>query len=154
MDYLIVKWVHIVSSTILFGTGIGSAFYMLFTSRTRNVQAIAVVTRHVVIADWLFTAPTVLVQPLSGWYLMARTGLPWSTTWLRDALALYTFAIACWLPVVGLQIRMRNMAQAAAQSNELLPQRYWRYLSWWIVLGSWAFVAFVVVFFLMVAKPA
>jgi uncharacterized membrane protein len=153
MDYLIVKWLHIVSSTILFGTGIGSAFYMLFTSRTRNVQAIAVVTRHVVIADWLFTAPAVLVQPLSGWYLMARTGWPLSATWLRDALALYAFAIACWIPVVWLQMRMRNMARRAAQSNEQLPQGYWRYLSWWIVLGSWAFVAFVVVFFLMVAKP-
>jgi uncharacterized membrane protein len=153
MDYLIVKWAHIVSSTILFGTGIGSAFYMLAVSRTRDVPAIAVVTRYVVIADWLFTAPAVLIQPLSGWYLMSRAGWPLSASWLRDAIAFYVFAICCWAPVVWLQLRMRDMARHAALSQETLPARYWRYLSWWIVLGSWAFVAFVVVFFLMVAKP-
>jgi uncharacterized membrane protein len=153
MEYVIVKWVHIISSTVLFGTGIGSAFYMLLTSSTRDVRAIAVVSRYVVIADWIFTAPTVILQPLSGWYLVSLSGLPWTTTWLADAIWFYAFAIACWVPVVWLQMRMRDMARRAADRGEQLPAVYWRFLAGWIVLGCWAFVAFVVVFYLMVAKP-
>lgn len=154
MGYLTVKWVHIVSSTLLFGTGIGSAFYMLLASRSRDARVVSVVTRHVVIADWLFTTPTVVIQPLSGWYLASLWGLPWTTTWLNDAVHWYAFAILCWLPVVWLQIWMRDMAAQAAGADQPLPQRYWRYLAFWVVLGAWAFIAFVVVFFLMVAKPA
>jgi uncharacterized membrane protein len=152
MEYLIVKWVHIVSSTVLFGTGIGSAYYMLFASRGGDPRVVAAVARHVVIADWLFTVPTVVIQPLSGWYLASRAGLSLSG-WLADAVGWYVFAIACWLPVVWLQIRMRDMAGQALLRGQPLPALYARYLSLWIVLGAWAFVAFVVVFFLMVAKP-
>jgi uncharacterized membrane protein len=154
MEYLIAKWVHIVSSTLLFGTGLGSAFYFFFASRTRDARVVAVVARHVVIADWIFTTPTVVIQPLSGWYLRSLSGVPWSSAWLADALAWYAFAITCWLPVVWLQIRMRNMAAHAADSASPLPPLYWRYLSLWVVLGAWAFVAFLVVFYLMIAKPA
>lgn len=153
MEYLIIKWVHILSSTLLFGTGLGSAFYLFFASRTRDPRVIAVVVRHVVIADWIFTTPTVLLQPLSGWYLVSLAGYPWTATWLRDSIVLYGFAVACWLPVVWMQIRMRNMAREAAERGEKLPDRYWRFMSGWIVLGTWAFVAFVTVFYLMVAKP-
>jgi uncharacterized membrane protein len=153
LEYLIVKWVHILSSTLLFGTGLGSAFYMFFASRTRDPKVIAVVVRHVVIADWIFTTPTVVLQPLSGWYLVRLAGFPWSATWLSDSIVLYCFAIACWLPVVWLQVRMRNMARQAADRNEKLPERYWRYMAGCIVLGTWAFIAFVTVFYLMVAKP-
>ena len=75
MEYVIVKWLHILSSTLLFGTGLGSAFYMLFVSRTRDAHAIAVVARYVVMADWAFTTPTVIIQPLTGFYLVVdRTG--------------------------------------------------------------------------------
>ena len=153
MDYVIVKWVHIMSSTVLFGTGIGSAYYMFFVSRTRDARAIAVVVRHVVIADWIFTAPTVVLQPLSGWYLASRAGYPWTASWLADSIGWYTFAIACWIPVVWMQMRMRDMAQRAVDRNEDLPAVYWRYLSWWVALGGWALVAFITIFFLMVSKP-
>lgn len=154
MEYIAVKWLHIISSTLLFGTGLGSAFYLFFASRTRDPQVIAVVLRYVVIADWIFTTPTVVLQPLTGWYLATRAQLPWSTTWLSDAVVLYAFAITCWLPVVWMQIRMRDMARLAASRNESLPAVYWRYLALWTVLGIWAFVALVIVFYLMVAKPA
>ena len=153
MEYLIIKWLHIVSSTLLFGTGIGSAFYMLFSSLSRDVRAIAVVSRHVVRADWLFTATTVVFQPLSGFYMIHLAGYPLTSAWIVWSIALYLVAGACWLPVVWLQMRMRDMAQASARDNLALPALYWRYLRIWTALGIPAFVALVIVFYLMTAKP-
>jgi uncharacterized membrane protein len=154
MEYLIVKWVHILSSTILFGTGIGSAYYMLFTSLTRDARATASVVRHVVIADWVFTTPTIIIQPLTGFYLIHLASYPLSQRWIAWSLALYVLAGACWIPVVWMQIKMRDWAVSAAAAGEELPERYWRFLRWWIALGTIAFVALVYVFYLMVAKPA
>ena len=153
MEYLIIKWLHIVSSTLLFGTGIGSAFYMLFTSLSRDVRAIAVVSRHVVRADWLFTATTVVFQPLSGFYMAHLAGFPLNSRWIVWSVILYLVAGACWLPVVWLQIRMRDMAQASARDGIALPARYWRYLRIWAALGVPAFFALIIVFYLMTAKP-
>ncbi len=153
MDYLVVKWLHILSSTFLFGTGIGSAFYMLFASISRDVRAIAVVSRYVVLADWIFTSTTVVLQPLTGFYLIYLAGFPLHSAWIMWSIALYLVAGACWLPVVWMQIRMRDMAQRAARDNTDLPPLYWRYLRIWIILGIPAFIALVAVFWLMVAKP-
>lgn len=154
MEYIIVKWLHILSSTFLFGTGIGSAFYMLFTSLSRDVRATAVVVRHVVLADWLFTTPTIIIQPLTGFYLIHLAGYPLTSRWIMWTIALYLLAGACWLPVVWLQIRMRGFAQDAVKAGTELPPIYWRYLRYWVLLGIPAFLALVVVFYLMVAKPA
>jgi uncharacterized membrane protein len=154
MEYVVVKWLHILSSTILFGTGIGSAFYMLLTSLTRDVRATAVVVRHVVLADWLFTTPTIIIQPLTGFYLIHLAGYPLTSRWIMWTIVLYLLAGACWLPVVWLQIRMRGFAQDAAKAGTELPPIYWRYLRYWVLLGIPAFLALVVVFYLMVAKPA
>jgi len=153
MTYLVVKWLHILSSTLLFGTGLGSAFYMYMTSRTRNPLAIAVVVRQVVIADWVFTTPTVILQPLTGFYLVHLAGFPLATPWILWSVALYLLAGAAWLPVVWMQIQMRNMAASAVVSGEDLPPRYWRLLRIWLALGIVAFAAVVVVFYFMVAKP-
>lgn len=153
MEYLIVKWLHILSSTLLFGTGIGSAFYLLFASLSRDTQAIAFITRYVVIADWLFTATTVVMQPLTGFYMLHLSGIPMSSRWVLWSLVLYAIAIACWLPVVWLQVQMRNLAQHATAKDTALPDLYWRYFRRWVTLGFPAFFAFVVVFYLMVAKP-
>jgi uncharacterized membrane protein len=148
-----VKWLHVLSSTILFGTGIGSAFYLLAATLTRDVRAVAVVARHVVIADWLFTTPTIILQPLTGFYLMALAGLPMDTRWIAWSLGLYALAVACWLPVVWLQIRMRQLAHEAAAGGRALDLRYWRCFRLWVALGVPAFLAFVALFYLMVAKP-
>jgi uncharacterized membrane protein len=153
MSYVTVKWLHILSSTLLFGTGLGSAFYMFFTSLTRDARATAVVARYVVIADWVFTTPTIIIQPLTGIYLIHLAGFPWQSEWIQGAFALYFLAGACWLPVVWMQIKMRNMAQSAAASDQPLPSLYWTYLRRWVALGVVAFLALVVVFYLMVAKP-
>ncbi|ATQ73339.1 hypothetical protein CR152_01570 [Massilia violaceinigra] len=153
MDYTIVKWLHILSSTFLFGTGIGSAFYMLFTSLSRDVRAIAVVSRHVVLADWIFTTTTIIVQPVTGLYMIYLAGYPLRSAWIAWSFALYFFAGACWLPVVWMQLRMRDMAQVAARDGTELPPLYWRYLRFWVLLGIPAFFALVIIFWLMVAKP-
>jgi uncharacterized membrane protein len=153
MEYLILKWLHILSSTVLFGTGLGSAFYMFFTNRTGEVRAIAVVARRVVIADWLFTTPTALVQPATGFWLLQLAGIPWTTGWVLWSLVLYVVAGACWLPVVWIQIRMAQMAERAASTGEPLPQRFWRYHALWTALGWPAFIAFIAIFYLMVVKP-
>lgn len=153
MTYLVVKWIHILSSTLLFGTGLGSAYYMYFASRTRDPRVIAPVVRHVVLADWIFTTPTIVIQPLTGLWLMYLAGFPFTTPWIAWSIALYLLAGAAWLPVVWMQIRMRDQAAAAASTGTPLPDHYWRYLRIWVALGAVAFLALVVVFFLMVAKP-
>lgn len=154
MEYLLVKWLHVLSSTVLFGTGLGSAFYMFTTSRTHDARAIAVVARRVVVADWLFTTPTAILQPLTGAWLVHLSGVPWSSAWIAWSLALYVVAGACWLPVVWLQIRMAQMAERAAALGEPLPERFRRYSVRWTMLGWPAFVAFIAIFYLMVVKPA
>lgn len=154
MEYLVVKWLHILSSTLLFGTGLGSAFYMFFASLTRDARVVATVVRYVVIADYAFTTPTVILQPATGLYLIHLAGFPLSSTWIAASIALYLLAGACWLPVVWMQIKMRDMAATASANGTELPQRYWAFLKWWVALGIVAFLALVVVFYLMVAKPA
>jgi uncharacterized membrane protein len=153
MLYLTIKWIHILSSTLLFGTGLGSAFYMFFASRTRDPRVIAVVVKYVVIADWLFTTPTIIIQPLSGFYLVHLGGLPVMADWIVWSVVLYLLAGAAWLPVVWMQIQMRDMATEAARTGTAIPDRYWRFLNWWVALGIVAFLALVVVFYLMVRKP-
>lgn len=153
MTYLVVKWLHILSSTLLFGTGLGSAFYMFFTSLSRDVRATAVVVRYVVIADWAFTTPTIIIQPLTGFYLIHLAQYPFSSAWIMWSIVLYLVAGAAWLPVVWMQIKMRDMAIEAAGTNTALPEKYWRYLRLWVALGVVAFCALIVVFYLMVAKP-
>jgi len=154
MEYLVFKWLHILSSTVLFGTGLGSAFYMFFASLTRDSRVVATVVRYVVIADFAFTTPTIILQPATGFYLIHLAGFPLDSTWIVGSIALYFLAGACWLPVVWMQIKMRDMALAAAGSGGDLPLRYWTFLRWWVALGIVAFLALVVVFYLMVAKPA
>jgi uncharacterized membrane protein len=154
MDYLAIKWLHILSATLMFGTGFGTAFYMFFANRSGNVQAVAVVTRLVARADWWFTTPAVIVQPLSGLWMVHLAGFPFASRWIVWSLALYALAGLCWLPVVWLQLKMRDMAAHAAQAGEPLPARYWRYEKIWTALGFPAFGALMVVYWLMVHKPA
>ena len=152
MSYLLLKYLHILSMVLLFGTGLGSAFYKWMADRSRNVAHIADTSRHVVLADWLFTTPTVIFQPVSGIWLLQLSGIPLDTPWVVASLSLYLLAGLCWLPVVALQIRMRNLAQQAALTQTDLPTRYWQDARLWFWLGVPAFSAMVMVVFLMVFK--
>lgn len=154
MDYLVVKWLHVLSSTLLFGTGIGSAYYLLLTSLAKEPVAVARVAKQVVWADWLFTGTTIVLQPLTGLWMVQRLGLSITTPWIFWTFVLYVVAGACWLPVVAIQIRMRRLAEAAVARGGALPAAYFRLLKAWVALGIPAFCALVVVFWLMVAKPS
>ena len=152
-DYGALKWLHILSATFLFGTGVGSAFYKFMTDRGGDVAAIASTNRLVVLADWLFTLPTIVLQPITGVLLALAVGYPLSTAWLVAAIGLYIVAVLCWLPVVYLQIVMRNESAAAHAAGRPLGARYARHRHIWIGLGAAAFVAFVTVYALMIFKP-
>ncbi|WP_423454483.1 DUF2269 family protein [Ottowia sp. VDI28] len=152
--YLLLKTLHILSSVLLVGTGFGSAFYMYFANRSGSVQAQAVVGRLVVRADWWFTTPAVIVQPLSGLAMMHLAGWPWHTPWLLLSVALYALAGVCWLPVVVMQVRMARMASAAAAQGHPLPRAYQQLARRWEALGYPAFIAMLAVYGLMVNKPA
>ncbi len=153
MDYIIIKWLHILSATILFGTGLGSAFYMFMANREKNIANIWFATSHVVIADWLFTTPAIIIQLITGLWLLRITGYSFTDRWVVAGLVLYFFAGACWLPVVWVQMKMRDMAKVALETSAPLPAAYWKLDRWWLLLGALAFPAVVIIFYLMVAKP-
>ena len=151
--YVTLKFVHIVSSTLLFGTGLGTAFFMWMSHRSGNIVAIANAARVTVLADWLFTTPAVIAQPLSGIALMRLVGYPPSTAWLVLSIVLYLLAGACWLPVVVLQLRVRDLSAVAVRAGTALPPAYHRCMHWWFALGWPAFLAVLGAFWLMIAKP-
>lgn len=152
--YLWPKWAHVVSSTVLFGMGAGIAFFFVRAQRKGDVRVIAAVGREVVIADAIFTASAVVLQPVTGLAMVRLAGFPLSLPWLRWSIALYVLIGCCWLPVVWLQVRMRNLAVRAMQDGTALPTVYFRCYRWWFYLGWPAFTGVLVVFYLMVVKPA
>lgn len=152
--YLMVKALHILSSVLMVGTGFGTAFYLYFANRAGSREAISVVSRLVVRADLWFTTPAVIFQPISGLWLAHANGWPWTTGWIVASLILFAIAGACWLPVVWLQIRLRNIAAEAQHTQTTLPEQYWRYAKIWERLGYPAFIAMLGVYLLMVLKPA
>jgi uncharacterized membrane protein len=152
--YLLLKTLHILSSTILFGTGIGTAFHLWFAHRGGDAATIASVARNTVIADFIFTAPAVIVQPATGLALAVAAGYDLLSPWLVCSYALFLLAGACWLPVVVIQVRVRDLAAHAVVHGAALPPRYFRLMRAWFFLGWPAFAGLVVVFWLMIAKPA
>ncbi|HTQ98944.1 MAG TPA: DUF2269 domain-containing protein, partial [Candidatus Acidoferrum sp.] len=151
--YLFYKWLHILASVVLLGFGLGNAFYLYFTLRTCNLSAIVAIIRMVVQATWWLITPALILQPLTGYLMVHAVGFTWTSEWIVVSLLLYLLAGACWLPVVWLQIKIRDMAIAAQSGNAELPDLFWRYAKWWQWLGYPAFVAMLVVYWLMVAKP-
>ncbi len=151
--YLLLKWLHILSATVLFGTGIGTAFQMVWAMRGRDARVVHRVASGVVLADWLFTTPAGIVQPLSGLGLVYLQGYPLTEPWLVATYALYLMAFACWAPVVVLQIRIRDLAADAARQGAPLPRAAWRAYRAWFALGWPAFLGLAAVFWLMVARP-
>jgi len=151
--YLIVKTIHILSSTILFGTGIGIAFFMFRSWFTDNLQEKLYAARNTVLADYLFTFPAVVMQPLSGIALIHMVGYDWTDLWLMLTYGIYIIAGLCWLPVVWIQIQLKKIVAECLENGTELPARYNRLFKIWFVLGWPAFIGLVVVFYLMVAKP-
>ncbi|MFT3734432.1 MAG: DUF2269 domain-containing protein [Rhodocyclaceae bacterium] len=153
-SYLVVKYLHVISSVVLIGTGFGSAFYLFCANRFGDTASKLFVGRFVVLADWIFTTPAVIVQPLSGLWLMREVGWTLSTPWIAAGLALYVFVGLCWLPVVVLQIRMHKLARQAHETVSPLPSAYQRMALWWEGLGYCGFAGAMLIFWVMVTKPA
>ena len=147
--YLTIKLIHIISATLLFGTGLGSAFYLLMAYRSGNMQAMAVTNRIVVIADYVFTTPTVIIQLATGIYLVNYIGIAWTSSWALSVLGLYVFVGLCWLPVVWLQIWLRDRANQLESTDAQYRQR----MRLWFILGALAFPAVIILYFLMIFKP-
>jgi uncharacterized membrane protein len=146
------RLLHILGATVLFGTGLGIAFFMLMAHRTRDAALIAHTARVVVIADALFTATAVVIQPLTGLGLARLIGYSLTEPWLALSLVLYVLVGACWLPVVWIQLRLRDLA-AAAREGMALPAAYDRLFRIWFALGWPAFAGVIAIFVLMVWKP-
>ena len=154
MDYnLPLKLIHILSSTVLFGSGISIAFFMWRADRSGDLGRVAMVSRQVVLADWCFTTPSVIVQPLTGFAMVWLAGFPLSSPWILLSIVLYGFIGLCWLPVVWIQCRIANASEKALAETAGFnyPHRY--LMRYWYALGWAAFVSMVGIFFLMVFKP-
>jgi uncharacterized membrane protein len=151
--YLLVKWLHIVSSTILFGFGAGTAYYFWLAHRTGDARIIASVGRMVVKADWMFTGTSGLVQPVTGFALAHLSGMDLTASWLVLTYHLYALALACWLTVVALQIKAQRLAETAAREGTALSASYRRTMRAWFILGWPAFLGLLVVLWLMVVRP-
>ena len=155
MDYaVLLRWLHVIGACVLLGTGAGIAFFMLMAHRTKDARLIAHTAAIVVVADWLFTATAVVIQPITGALLANSLGWRLSEGWIVLSLALYVVVGAFWLPVVWLQHRMRDLARAAASSNEPLPPRYHELYRVWFLSGFPAFVGVLAIIWLMLARPA
>lgn len=152
--YLLLKFVHIISSVLLAGVGFGSAYYLYFIHRTGNTEAISKVIHLVVRADFWFTTPAIIIQPLTGLAMIKLAGYSLQQTWLIWTYGLYLLAGVCWIPVVWLQLQMSGLAAEAFAANTSLPTLYWRYTRYWEWLGYPAFVAVLVIYGLMVFKPS
>ena len=152
--YFLLKTLHFIGAAVLFGTGVGIAFFMLMAHRTRDAAVIAHTAGIVVIADLVFTASAVVLQPVTGVLLIYAAGYSFAAGWIAASLALYVVTGAFWLPVVWIQYRMRDLARRAVSSNSPLPAEYHRLYRIWFALGFPAFSAVIAIFWLMVAKPS
>jgi len=150
---LILRWLHVIGACVLLGTGAGIAFFMLMAHRTRDARLIAHTAGVVVLADLLFTTSAVIVQPVTGGLLAWRLGWPLSEGWLALSLFLYVLTGAFWLPVVWIQLRLRDLARVAAETGEVLPARYHRLFAAWFACGFPAFAAVLAIIWLMLARP-
>jgi uncharacterized membrane protein len=153
MLYFILKYLHVVGAAVLLGTGAGIAFFMLLAHRTGNAAAVAAVARIVVIADFLFTATAVVAQPITGVALAWHAGYSLWEGWIALSILLYIVTGLFWLPVVWMQMEMRDQALAAAKAGQPLPPRYHQLFKLWFIFGFPAFGAIAAIFWLMITRP-
>ncbi len=149
----IARLIHFLSAAILFGTGVGIAFFMLMAWRTNNALHTALTARTVVLADYIFTSTAVIVQPISGYVLIRLAGHDPFAPWLIAVYALYVLTGAFWLPVVWIQLRVRRIAEDAVQSGNALSAEFHKLMRIWFVLGWPAFFSVGGIYILMILKP-
>jgi len=150
---LVLRWLHVIGAAVILGTGSGIAFFLLMAHRTKNAVFIAQTANIVIVADWVFTASAVVLQPITGFLLAQR--LVWSMRegWIVASLALYLIAGAFWLPVVWIQYRIRDLAAEAARTGAPLPPRYFTLYWIWFAFGVPGFGSVLIIIWLMLARP-
>jgi uncharacterized membrane protein len=151
--YFLVKYLHVLGAIVILGTGSGIAFFMLMAHRTGDVPFVARTAAVVVIADMLFTLSAVILQPVTGGLLMKMSATGLAEKWLMLSLALYALAGVFWIPVVFMQIEMRDLARIAEQKREPLPPRYFALFRRWCLFGIPGFGSVAAILWLMIAKP-
>lgn len=151
-NYVLLKFIHIVCSMVLVGTGFGIAFFMLMASLTKNISVIASTARFVILADWIFTAPAIVGQMFTGVLLMNRLNYSFSAPWFMLVINLFIFVGCCWLPVVFIQYKLKAIA-VDAEISGVLDKRFFGWIKLWIALGIPAFISILIIVWLMVAKP-
>jgi len=151
--YFAVKYLHVLGAMVILGTGAGIAFFMLMAHRSRDASFIARTASVVVIADMLFTLSAVILQPISGAALMALSATSLAERWLLVSLLLYGVAGLFWIPVVFMQIEMRNLASIAVEKAQPLPPRYFALFRRWFLFGIPGFGSVMIILWLMIAKP-
>ena len=152
--FFVIKDLHLIGAAVLLGTGAGIAFFMLLAHRSGEPAIVAGVARIVVIADLVFTATAVFAQPVTGVWLALTVGYELAEGWIVLSIGLYLLTGAFWLPVVWMQLRMRDLARAAVASGSALPAEYHRLFRWWFAFGFPAFGAVLAIFWLMITRPA
>lgn len=153
MLYFTLKFLHIIGAAVLLGTGAGIAFFMVMAHLSRKPAVIAGVARIVVIADVVFTATAVVAQPITGLLLVRHVGYALTDAWILWSIVLYLVTGAFWLPVVWMQMRLRDLAEASVVMGEPLPRAYHVLFWWWFAFGVPAFTAVIAIFWLMIARP-
>lgn len=153
MLYFVLKYLHVVGAAVLLGTGSGIAFFMLAAHLGGNTSVIAGVARIVVIADFIFTATAVVAQPITGSLLVLHVGYSFWEGWIVWSMVLYVITGVLWLPVVCMQMRLRDLASIAAAKGSPLPPEYHRIFWLWFAFGIPAFIAVSAILWLMIAKP-
>jgi uncharacterized membrane protein len=151
--YLILKYLHVLGGVVILGTGAGIAFFMFMADRSREPAFIARTAGVVVLADFIFTATAIALQPITGWLLLRQTGGSLAESWVTASLALYAIAGGFWLPVVWMQRRMQRLAAQAASDGVSLPNAYHRLFRLWFAFGFPGFGAVMLIVWLMIAKP-
>lgn len=151
--YVLLKWLHVVGASLIFGTGLGTAFHFWITQRREGAAAVAAAARSTVIADYMFTLPAVIAQPITGIALARTAGYPLDASWIVAGMALYLVAGACWIPVVLIQRRLYSIARQSAANGAPLGAQFARLVRWWTWLGWPAFLAMAAAFWVMIAKP-
>ncbi len=153
-SYTLIKTLHVLSAAVLFGTGLGIAFFMFVGMKSNDLARQLFAAKATVMADFWFTLPAVIIQPLSGVYLVLKSGMSWNSAWLLWAYGLFLFAGVCWLPVVYIQIRIHRLLQQVGTRPGDSDTEFGKLFRLWFILGWPAFATVIAIYWLMIAKPA
>ena len=150
--YLTLKLIHILAAVVVTGTGAGIAFFMFMANQSNNPQAIYITAKNVILGDWIFTTPAVITQIITRIFLMNIQGYSFSAPWFYWVIGLFSFIGICWLPVLRIQYKLRELAKVSVHSNQVTPE-FKSLMKTWTMLGIPAFTAIIAIFWLMVFKP-